>query len=589
MHHFLLSLADGLLAHLDWLLFGIFLLLACLAPRLGHRWFSAAERVGARFAERKGLAIAVLAFVAIAARIGLLARDIDPVPAPLYHDEFSYLLAADTFAHGRLTNPPHPLPIFFETFHVLQRPTYMSKFPPAQGAVLALGQVLGHPWIGVVLSVGGMCAAILWMLQGWLPARWALLGGVLVLLRIGLFNDWVDSYWGGAAAAIGGALVVGALPRILRRQRPRDALLMGLGAAILANSRPLEGLVLFATVVVALILWFFGRRVVFTGRGGHVGRRLVPACGRGIALRRVVVPLGAVLLLAASFIAYYNWRGTHDPLRFPYAVYEQTYDTSPLFLWQSARPLLKYNNPQFDAFYNVWAPAQFSDFLDDGWINIRDKITEFIGFFAGKELFVALLALPWVLRDRRVKFLRWQFLVCALGLLLAVWFWPHYAAPLAATTTALLIQGLRHVRQWRIRGWPVGLGLSRAVVLLTFALVLLQVVQSAPNPFAADSGWDALAERGRYAAELAAKPGLHLVIVRYSLDHNPHIEWVYDGADLDHAKVIWAREIPGVDMRPLLDYYRDRQVWLLEPDAAPPLEFAPYSLPAAGLSSSGPH
>jgi hypothetical protein len=589
MHHFLLSLADGLLAHLDWLLFGVLLLLACMAPRLGHRWFSAAERVGARFAERKSLAIAVLAFVAIAARVSLLAWDTDPVPTPLYHDEFSYLLAADTFTHGRLTNPPHPLPIFFETFHVLQRPTYMSKFPPAQGAVLALGQVLGHPWIGVVLSVGAMCAAILWMLQGWLPARWALLGGVLVLLRIGLFNDWVDSYWGGAAAAIGGALVVGALPRILRRQRPRDALMMGLGAAILANSRPLEGLVLFATVVVALILWFFGRRVVSTGPSGFVGRRLATACGRGIALRRVVVPFGAVLFLAASFIAYYNWRGTHNPLRFPYAVYEQTYDTSPLFLWQSARPPLKYNNPQFDAFYNVWAPAQFSDFLDDGWINIRDKIAEFIGFFAGKELLVALLALPWMLRDRRVRFLRWQFLVCGLGLLSAVWFWPHYAAPLAATTTALLIQGLRHVRQWRVRGWPVGLGLSRAVVLLTFTLVLLQVVQSAPNPFAADSGWDALAERGRYVAELAAKPGLHLVIVRYSLDHNPHIEWVYNGADLDRAKVVWAREIPGVDMRPLLDYYHDRQIWLLEPDAAPPLEFTPYSLPAAGLSSSGPH
>jgi len=578
MHHPLHSLADALLAHLDWLLFGFFLLLACIAPRLGHRWFSAAERVGSRFAARKGLAIAVLAFFAIAARISLLAWDIDPVPTPLYHDEYSYLLAGDTLAHGRLTNPPPHLPIFFETFHVLVSPTYMSKFPPAQGMVLALGQVLGNPWIGVVLSVGAMCGAILWMLQGWLPSRWAFVGGVLVLLRIGLFNDWVDGYWGGAVAAIGGALVVGALPRILRRQRARDALLMGLGAAILANSRPLEGLILFATVVVALVLWFFGQRAILAGR------LLARAYDRAIALRRVAVPLGAVLLVAASFIAYYNWRGTHSPMRFPYMVYEQTYDSSPLFLWQSARPALVYNNVQFQQFYNVWSPEQFDGSIDDIRSNLWDKLTEFTNFFVGKELFVALLALPWVLRDRRVRFLRWQFLVCALGLLSVVWFWPHYAAPLAATTMALLVQGLRHVRQWRIRGWPIGLGLSRAVVLLTCALVLLQVVQSAPNPFAADSDWAALAERGNYQADLAAKPGLQLVIVRYTLNHNPHMEWVYNGADLEHAKVIWAREIPGVDMRPLLDYYHDRHVWLLEPDKAPPLEFTPYSPPVVSAT-----
>jgi hypothetical protein len=81
--------------------------------------------------------------------------------------------------------------------------------------------------------------------------------------------------------------------------------------------------------------------------------------------------------------------------------------------------------------------------------------------------------------------------------------------------------------------------------------------------------------RSDILAELDRKPGKHLVIVRYGENNVPGEEWVYNSADIDGAKVVWARQMDSMSDHRLLEYYWDRQAWLLEPDQKP-RELRPY-------------
>jgi hypothetical protein len=157
--------------------------MAFIVPRLGSAWFARIERPFARLARRKGLMVAAVGLATLLLRLALLP--LSPSPLPFIPDDFSFLLAADTFAHGRLTNPTPAMWTHFESIHVSMVPTYMSMYFPGQGLMLAAGKVLfGNPWFGLLIVSALMCAAICWMLQAWLPPSWALLGGILAVRLI---------------------------------------------------------------------------------------------------------------------------------------------------------------------------------------------------------------------------------------------------------------------------------------------------------------------------------------------------------------------------------------------------------------------
>jgi hypothetical protein len=522
-----------------------------------EKFLSTTERLLCKFNERRALATSTLFLTILATRLAILP--LLPIPLPGIHDEFSYLLMSDTFVHGRLTNPTHPLWRSFETFHVNWLPTYSSIYPPGQGAALAIGQLLGHPWFGVLLSNAAMCAAILWMLQGWLPARWAFLGAILAALKLSLASYWMNSYWGGAVAAIAGALVLGALPRIRKNARPRDAFILAAGVAILANSRPYEGLLFCLPVVVWLIFW--------------LAKKNSSPLSSAQRIRRVLAPIAAVLALTAAFMAFYNSRLTGHALLFPYTLNLRTYVTAPIFLWQPAKPALHYDNQQFEDFYNDWERGDYQ-FTPSGVLaNAQLKWQRLSSVFFWPATAILLPSLFFTFRDKRMRFLWIVFLSATPGLFVVVWSNPHYAAPLTSAVFALLVQSLRHLRAWRPCARPIGPALARAIV----ALLVIQIIAAVHARQCDALTWACTGDTSRQANldRLAALPGKHLIIVRYDPDHNIHDEWVFNGAEIDSAKILWARELDAQQNAALLAYFKDRHIWLVDPDEDN-LELLPY-------------
>lgn len=512
--------------------------LAVLRPSFAAAFCEKVESVLVRVGSRERSAWIGCGLLVLALRAVLLP--LWPVPKPVIYDEFGYILGADTFAHGRLTNPTHRLADFFESPYVLERPTYASKYPPAQSLALAMGEVaLGDPWFGVWLSCGIMMAALVWALQGWMPPGWALMGGILAM-PLAIDSYWMNSYWGGAVAATGGALVLGGYARVVCRNQLRYAVAMGVGMAILGNSRPFEGL-LFALPVATVLVW---------------PHRRWKAAG--------IIAL--VLIPALALTGWYNQAVTGSAVQLPFMEYARQYARIPLFNFQPLQEVKHYSNAAMADLHQNWEVAQWVKARTWGLIVLRFQdwkqvAATILGSSLMGLLVVLFFASLW--RSPRNRLPLICVLVAVAGSFIEICYYQHYAGPVTVALLIVAVQALRHLREWN----AAGRFLSRALPVLVVGGVLASRSMIIARHEPIEKTLARNAQRDRIAESLTSdQVSQHVVLVRYTGHQSPHEEWVYNSADIDGQDVIWAHDLGESRNAELIRYYKDRKIWLLEPD-----------------------
>jgi len=529
-------------------LIGIFGAVAkAMSPRWRDLW-QRFERGLSSLARRRTLSWVGLGALVLVVRAMLLP--VWPIPMPSVYDEFSYILQADTFAHGRLANPAHPLWQFFESTYILQQPTYASRFPPAQGLAMAIGQVIfGHPWFGVWLSAGVLAAALCWALQGWLPPGWALLAA-FIGLDLCLFSYWMNSYWGGAVTAIGGALVTGAWVRITRAKRWRYAWVFGVGAVIVVLARPFEGLLLLVPALITL------------GMANHTARVWLPIVLTGVA--------------GASWFAYDNYRVTGHPLRLPYRQYYEQYEIVPPF---SLMPIST-TPPRTFRHFDLESRARETYNRARSWRLFVDRPMDWLVLlrhYYGNLIWLLPLVVftPFLWRSKRTRFAAILVAVIGAASVIEVWWYPHYGAPFAAALLILAAQSMRYLRQWKYDGREMGRFLVTAMPVAVLLVMVASEAQGIATHRPTNQVQASNAQKESVEQKLLeTRPGQHVIFVRYSGMQSPHEEWVYNPADIDAAPVIWAQDMGKLENERLLHYYAGRSFWLFKPGES--MSLSPY-------------
>jgi hypothetical protein len=241
---------------------------------------------------------------------------------PAVHDEWSYIFGAKTFALGRVRNPTPADAEFFDAFHILTQPHWVTRYPPGHPAALAIGVLCGAPWlVPVVLSAG----TVVWTyflarveggeLAGWFAAILAVLSPGLDYLSSGYLSQSTFLF------AITGCFVC-VLNAVIRRS-PALAISAGVlgGWAIL--TRPYSAAAFGAPIAV----WF-----VFRLMHRHIpeppiaGARELPAAPAGASAVRCLIAGVAPVVVAVGLFGAYNVATTGNALQTAWDEYNDQFE-----------------------------------------------------------------------------------------------------------------------------------------------------------------------------------------------------------------------------------------------------------------------
>ena len=214
---------------------------------------------------------------------------------PLLVDEIFQVFQARVFADGDLTRPVAEHPEFFSGMHLVEAEgRAFAHFPPGHSVMLAVGELLGAPWIIVPLAGGIAVAAFGLYLRSAESRPTVRLAAVLLFALAPFFAFMSATYMNHTTALMWLMIAIAALAQTVRDdgRRVAAALVCGLALGITATIRPIDA-VAFALPAGT---WLLVRAI----RDRRRWREAVIA-GVGVAL-----PLAA--------LAWFNARTTGDPL-----------------------------------------------------------------------------------------------------------------------------------------------------------------------------------------------------------------------------------------------------------------------------------